>query len=291
MSDALASNFQPPVSTFALRRDHFPDEITFHAPGLKRFKTSEYVGQEVMRFASISVTGTECALACEHCKTHVLEGMTALPRFDGSLFDLCAELAERGARGVLISGGCDKRGRVPLLRHIPEPPPVIGHAPEFSLVDSDGHPFGSAELSGQAYVVSFFFTSCRSICPAIMHGMLKLQNGFDERGIQGIRLVSISVDPEHDTPGVLHAYGADLGVDPARWILLTGDPERVRALVVEGFKTPLETAPATPTSPIDIAHTGKVVLVDGSGAIRGYYGTDEMGLDEVFNRAQHVARK
>ena len=130
MSDALASNFQPPISTFALRRDHFPDEITFHAPGLKRFKTSEYVGQEVMRFASISVTGTECALACEHCKTHVLEGMTALPRFDGSLFDLCAELAERGARGVLISGGCDKHGRVPLLRHIPD---LIRARREFGL--------------------------------------------------------------------------------------------------------------------------------------------------------------
>ncbi|MBI3359576.1 MAG: radical SAM protein, partial [Chloroflexi bacterium] len=95
-------------------------EIVFHAPGLRRFKTTEYTTQEVTRFASISVTGTECALACEHCKTHVLEGMTALPRFDGSLFDLCCELAERGTRGVLISGGCDRHGRVPLLRHIPD---------------------------------------------------------------------------------------------------------------------------------------------------------------------------
>lgn len=95
-------------------------EITFHAPGLRRFKTTEYTAQEFTRFASISVTGTECALACEHCKTQVLEGMTALPRFGGSLFDLCCELAERGARGVLVSGGCDKQGRVPLLRHIPD---------------------------------------------------------------------------------------------------------------------------------------------------------------------------
>lgn len=107
-------------AAFALRRAHFPDEITFHAPGLKRFKTSEYAGQDAVRFVSVSVTGTDCALACEHCKTHVLEGMTALPKFDGSLFDLCGELAERGARGVLVSGGCDKYGRVPLRRHIPD---------------------------------------------------------------------------------------------------------------------------------------------------------------------------
>jgi uncharacterized radical SAM superfamily protein len=95
-------------------------EIVFHTPGLRRFKTSEYAAQHAERFVSISVTGTACALACEHCKMHILEGMTALPRFDGSLFDLCYALAERGARGVLISGGCDRHGRVPLLHHIPD---------------------------------------------------------------------------------------------------------------------------------------------------------------------------
>jgi uncharacterized radical SAM superfamily protein len=95
-------------------------EIVFHTPGLKRFKTSEYAAQDAARFVSVSLTGTECALGCEHCKMHVLEGMTALPKFDGSLFDLCCELATRGARGILVSGGCDKRGRVPLLHHLPD---------------------------------------------------------------------------------------------------------------------------------------------------------------------------
>jgi len=60
---------------------------------------------------------------------------------------------------------------------------------------------------------------------------------------------------------------------------------------VEGFKAPLVRAPATPAGPIEIAHTGKVVLVDGSGGIRGYYDTDDMGLDQVFNVAQHVLLK
>ena len=57
-------------------------EIVFHAPGLKRFKTSEYTAQEVTHFASVSVTGTECALACDHCQMQVLQNMTALPKFD-----------------------------------------------------------------------------------------------------------------------------------------------------------------------------------------------------------------
>ena len=179
----------------------------------------------------------------------------------------------------------------PLLHRVPELPPVIGHAPELALVDSDGRPFGSVQLKGQVYIVSFFFTSCRSICPVIMHGMARLQARLDERGIDGIRLLSISVDPEHDTPDVLRTYGKDLAVKPERWTLLTGDPETIRAVVVDGFKAPLVRGPATAARPIEIAHTGKVVLVDRSGGIRGYYDTDDMGLDEVFNRAQDVLLK
>jgi protein SCO1/2 len=176
----------------------------------------------------------------------------------------------------------------PLLRHVPEPPPVLSQLPEFSLVGIDGKPYGSTELRGQVYIASFFFTSCRSICPVLMKGVARLQDGFAQRKIDGIRLVSISVDPEHDTPEVLRAYAKDIGADPLRWTLLTGDPEQVRRLVVEGFKAPDVPAPAGASGAVDIAHTGKLVLVDGAGRIRGYYGSDEMGLDEVYNRAQHV---
>lgn len=180
----------------------------------------------------------------------------------------------------------------PVLRRIPDPPPVLGQLPEFSLVDASGAPYGSRELRGQVYVVSFFFTTCRSICPAIMSGMAKLRDGLDQRGIRGIRLVSISVDPEHDTPEVLRRYAQEFHADPSRWTLLTGDPAEVRALVVDGFKTPMDPAFAPAGSePMDIAHTGKLVLVDGGGRVRGYYGTDDMGLDEVFNRAQHVLER
>ena len=103
---------------FALRREHFPDEITFHAPGLRRYKTAEYPDQDHRRFVSISLTGAECALACDHCNMSILKSMTPLPRFGGSLFQMCSELARQGAGGVLISGGSNKKGRVLLLKHI-----------------------------------------------------------------------------------------------------------------------------------------------------------------------------
>ncbi len=103
-----------------IRRANFPDRISFHAPGLKRYETTEYDGHDAAEFVSVSVTGTSCALSCEHCKMQVLKGMADLTDFAGSLYDLCARLAERGARGVLISGGSDARGRVPLLAHVPD---------------------------------------------------------------------------------------------------------------------------------------------------------------------------
>ncbi|MBI2554320.1 MAG: radical SAM protein [Candidatus Rokubacteria bacterium] len=93
-------------------------EIHFYAPGLKRYRTSEYAGQDPGRFVSVSVTGTSCALQCDHCQSRVLEGM--IPTNGKGLFELAGELAARGARGLLVSGGCDKRGRVPLLRHVPD---------------------------------------------------------------------------------------------------------------------------------------------------------------------------
>lgn len=91
--------------------------IHFYGPGLGRYRTSEYA-PDAGRFVSISVTGAECALACDHCDSRVLERMR--PLRGARLWDLCAEAAARGARGVLVSGGSDRQGRVPLLRHVPD---------------------------------------------------------------------------------------------------------------------------------------------------------------------------
>ncbi|SVE01701.1 uncharacterized protein METZ01_LOCUS454555, partial [marine metagenome] len=103
-----------------IRRQHFPDTIRFHNPGLRRHRTSEITCQQPEEFVSISLTGTHCALNCKHCGTHVLRGMNDLSRTPQSLFELCSKLAEKGTRGILISGGCDRQGRVPILTHLPD---------------------------------------------------------------------------------------------------------------------------------------------------------------------------
>ena len=175
----------------------------------------------------------------------------------------------------------------PFLRHVPDPPPVLGSAPAFHMVDQAGRPFGSDELKGQVYVASFFFTRCTSICPKLMYQVRTLQDRLKNEHQDGIHLVSISVDPENDTAENLASYAENVGVDPARWTLLSGEKERLFDILEKGFKVPLGEPMTTPTA-IDIAHTGKLVLVDRQGRIRGYYESDPTGLDEVFFRAQHV---
>ncbi|MDH4121215.1 MAG: radical SAM protein [Deltaproteobacteria bacterium] len=110
----------PPENLMALRRENFPDEISFYAPGFRRFKTSEYAQQSAHRFVTVSLTGGGCALACDHCGTEKLKGMAPLPKGPGGLFQACQKAKDEGAQGVLISGGSDKQGRVPLLAHMDE---------------------------------------------------------------------------------------------------------------------------------------------------------------------------
>ncbi len=105
----------------AVRRANFPDVMDFYAPGLKRWQTSEWVPENPRRFLPVSVTGSACALSCDHCQAKVLEGMVSV-RADQDLFALAARLHEQGSEGLLVSGGSTRTGGVPLLphlRHIP----------------------------------------------------------------------------------------------------------------------------------------------------------------------------
>lgn len=106
-----------PTRGFAIRREHFGDRMDFFAPGLKRYSTSEFKPHNARAFLPVSVTGSACALQCDHCSAKVLEGMISLDR-GSNLFDLARDLKARGTRGVLVSGGSQRTGGVPLLGHL-----------------------------------------------------------------------------------------------------------------------------------------------------------------------------
>jgi hypothetical protein len=91
-------------------------EIKFFAPGLKYYETEELKQNKRNNFIPISLTGSECSLMCDHCKGKILTSMRAL-RSGENLFELCKRLNESGTEGVLISGGSDKNGVVPLVKY------------------------------------------------------------------------------------------------------------------------------------------------------------------------------
>ncbi len=164
----------------------------------------------------------------------------------------------------------------------------LGQVPNFSLVNPEGLAFGSEELHGTPYVANFFFTSCPAICPLLMNAMKSLQERYHAEGIAGVRLVSFTVDPATDTPERLKDFASAQGVDPARWTLLTGEREPIRKLLVEGFRVSMGEPVSVGENLIDIAHTGKFVLVDSEGKIRGFYNYDEEGRDALFRRSLSV---
>lgn len=109
------------TAAFDVRQANFPDVMDFFAPGLKRWQTSEWTPANSRRFLPVSVTGSACALSCDHCQAKVLEGMVSV-RADENLFALARRLRSQGSEGLLVSGGSTRSGGVPLLphlRHIP----------------------------------------------------------------------------------------------------------------------------------------------------------------------------
>lgn len=174
----------------------------------------------------------------------------------------------------------------PFLRRDPPPPPVDGVLPLFTLTNEKGEPMGSKELEGTVYIANFIFTQCSTVCPLTVRSLLELQARYEEVKAP-VRIVSFSVDPLTDTPEVLRSYGAAAGAKPERWSFLTGTEADVGA-VLAGFKLSLEPKKMMGTGFMDIAHSQKLVIVDGKGALRGFYASDKDGIDEVFHRSRHV---
>jgi protein SCO1/2 len=132
---------------------------------------------------------------------------------------------------------------------------------EFTLTSQLGTPVGARDLRGQIHVASFIFTRCSAICPALVRQLKRVQG-------EEVRLVSYSVTPDLDTPDALAAYGAREGIDPARWLLLTGDRNTVFRLAREFYFA--DDRRLEPTTG-GFLHTEKVLLVDEQGRLRGVY--------------------
>ncbi len=155
--------------------------------------------------------------------------------------------------------------------------------PVFSLTNQQGQPFGLNDLRGKIWVVDTIFTRCTAICPTLASGMKQIQSALalDPSANENVRLISISIDGDHDTPDVLKQYAKGFQADPDRWLFLTGKPADVWPLIQDGLKLPVEAG--QPGDEMNILHSGKMLLIDRAGVIRGYYdGLTEAGRIELI---------
>lgn len=168
--------------------------------------------------------------------------------------------------------------------------PTLGQVPAFTLTGADGKPFGTRDLDGTVWVADFVFTSCPEVCPRMTSEMARLQTWLVNRGLDGrVRLVSISVDPTHDTPDKLRAYAAQFHARPT-WAFLTGPQKTVEDAVVRGFKIAMGRDQDDSQDGFAIVHGTRFVLVDGKQRIRGYYDSgDPAALAKLRSDAQALA--
>ncbi len=147
--------------------------------------------------------------------------------------------------------------------------PVWTTLPEFVLIDQDSQPYGSEQLRGRPWIADFVFTQCPGRCPMLTREMARIQNELHGKGWNDVRLVSISVDPENDTPETLAAYAAKHGARTETWKFLTGQRDEIWSLGVKGFQLPIANTEDGLDGPI--LHSNRFVLTDRQGRIRGYY--------------------
>ena len=138
--------------------------------------------------------------------------------------------------------------------------PVIRAVPEFSLTDQNGQTLTNADLRGKIWIADFIFTRCAGPCPLMTARMLEMQKALVKT--PEVKLVSVTVDPEYDTPEVLKAYAEANFADPERWKFLTGDKVVIEKLVTEGFMQHLSEEGGEPV------HGTMFLIVDGNGMVR-----------------------
>ena len=139
--------------------------------------------------------------------------------------------------------------------------PVLGTVPDFLLYDPGAQEFRRQKLEGKVFITDFIFTTCSGLCPMMTKNMVGVYNAYKNN--DAVRFVSISVNPEYDSPAVLGDYAKKLNVDIKRWYFLTGAREEITRLALRGFQVGSVEDP--------VFHSGYLVLTDRKFQIRGYY--------------------
>jgi protein SCO1/2 len=161
----------------------------------------------------------------------------------------------------------------------------IGPAPEFTLTAQDGRQLSLNELHGKVVVVTFIYTSCADACPLLTAKMAALQDDLGYDFGPNIFFLSITVDPDRDTPEILTRYAQVHGANLSGWAFLTGTPDEIRAVARQYgiyHKQPADGV---------VDHTFLTSLVDQRGTLRVQYMGVRFDSDELRRDLQALLRE
>jgi protein SCO1/2 len=162
-----------------------------------------------------------------------------------------------------------------------------GSVPTFHLTSEEGKAFTDEDLRGHVTITNFIFTRCPTICPVFTLKMRRVQDRTEDLG-SDVQLLSLSVDPQYDTPDVLQAYAQKSGAGD-RWHFLTGDVEAMQSVVEGGLKISMARQGTLEDGTPDIVHGSHFVLIDAKGQIRGYYNSDDKDrIDQLISDAERL---
>jgi protein SCO1/2 len=170
-----------------------------------------------------------------------------------------------------------------------KPLSVYGQVADFSLTNQNGQPFSLTDLRGKVWIADIIFTRCPGPCLKMTRQMRELQAALPP-GSQA-KLVTLTTDPEYDTPAVLKAYGQRFTADSNRWVFLTGSPKKVASLAIDSLKlTAIEKKPEERESPVDLfVHSTIFVVVDKHAQLRGIFQTTGENIEPTQVRREILA--
>jgi len=172
---------------------------------------------------------------------------------------------------------------------------VFGRAPDFQLTDQQGAPFASSSLAGRVTLLDFVYTHCTDACPLLSATFQQAQRKLADDKLLGQRvmLVSLSVDPQHDTPPVLAEYGQQFKADATGWKLLSGDWDQVYD-VVTGLKVatrpPRPALDAPAPGGTELTHSTRIVLIDAQQQVRAYLEGQDASADDLVKAVKRVLK-
>ena len=149
--------------------------------------------------------------------------------------------------------------------------------PDFSFTNQDNQTVTQADFNNKVYVADFFFVTCPTICPIMKKNMLTVYQEFKDN--PDVKILSHTIDPEHDNPDILKKYATDLGITGSMWQFVTGDREKIYDI---GQKHYMVSAMEDSSEAGGYIHSGAFVLIDKDRHIRGMYdGTTEEGTNKL----------